>query len=251
MKKTAFQWPKGQTRYMVLADLLADQIQNGQYKRGDYLPAEAQLCDTYGVSRFTIRQAIQEINKRGLVTTHHGIGTEVKSLESTDKQFEFSFNSVDEFLTAAKDLKLVVEGMNIQKADDAISDILGCEPCDEYLLVVCHRLTRDKEEPVAHVELIIPLKFSGIKKSIGHRRSSISHLIEQKYDLRTAQIRQTIEPVTLDQKKADFFGVARNSAGLLVSRAYIDSESGVFLYVRNIHAGKHAVLAIDIRRKYS
>ena len=67
MSGSTFEWPKGQSRYAVLANELGKQIKSGKYKTGDFIPTEVRLCETYGVSRFTARQAVQELKKQGLV----------------------------------------------------------------------------------------------------------------------------------------------------------------------------------------
>ena len=46
---------------------------------GDALPSEASLCATFGVSRMTARQALQELSNAGLVDRRRGQGTFVAS----------------------------------------------------------------------------------------------------------------------------------------------------------------------------
>lgn len=249
MSSHAIQWPKGQSRYMVLAEQLAGQIQNGQYKPGEFLPAEAHLCDTYGVSRFTARQAIQELKKRGFIATHHGIGSEVISPKPLDGEFVFSFDSVDEFLAATENLTTQVASATKKAADVDIADVLGLEVGASYFSVEGSLITKKGRDLIAIVRLHVPIKYSGIKSLLGRGRNSVSRLIEAKYHVRTAQIHQTIEPVRLNRIQAESFGLPQRCAGLLVCRTYVDAAKNVFLYARNVHAGKSARLSFEIRRK--
>lgn len=57
----------------VLGELLAE-IVRGDLAEGDKLPREKDLADTYEVSRYVARQAIQALRDRGLVTVTHGVG---------------------------------------------------------------------------------------------------------------------------------------------------------------------------------
>jgi len=50
-----------------LADMLRDQIQSGNYKAGDWLPTERALADGVGVDRRTVRMAINQLVRDGLV----------------------------------------------------------------------------------------------------------------------------------------------------------------------------------------
>lgn len=62
-------------RYAQLEDLLATQVLNGTLPVGSKFPTEDTLIATYGVSRTTVRKAIQNLVARGLAVTHHGRGT--------------------------------------------------------------------------------------------------------------------------------------------------------------------------------
>jgi GntR family transcriptional repressor for pyruvate dehydrogenase complex len=57
---------------------LKEQLMQGTWKEGEKLPSEYELCDMFGVSRVTVRGAIQQLEILGLVETKHGGGTFVK-----------------------------------------------------------------------------------------------------------------------------------------------------------------------------
>lgn len=67
----------------VLAQM-KEQILNGDWKEGEKIPSENQLCESFGVSRVTVRQAIQKLVALGLLETRLGEGSFVKgfNLES-------------------------------------------------------------------------------------------------------------------------------------------------------------------------
>ena len=54
---------------------LKNQLLNGAWKPGEKLPSENQLCETFGVSRVTVRAALQQLEILGMVETKHGGGT--------------------------------------------------------------------------------------------------------------------------------------------------------------------------------
>jgi len=59
---------------------LKNQLLNGSWKPGEKMPSENQLCETFGVSRVTVRAAIQQLEILGMVETKHGGGTYVLEL---------------------------------------------------------------------------------------------------------------------------------------------------------------------------
>lgn len=61
----------------VYSDLL-EAITNGKYPSGSCLPSENELKEHYGVSRNTIRLAINQLNALGILETKRGAGTYVR-----------------------------------------------------------------------------------------------------------------------------------------------------------------------------
>lgn len=59
--------------YRVLADALRSQILSGGLRSGDRLPTESELCETYGVSRSTVREALRVLTSERLLVTRRGV----------------------------------------------------------------------------------------------------------------------------------------------------------------------------------
>lgn len=63
--------------YAQLRELIVERIQDGEYKQGDRIPSEMQLCKELDLSRPTVRQAISELVSDGILEIHKGRGTYV------------------------------------------------------------------------------------------------------------------------------------------------------------------------------
>lgn len=65
-----------------------DQMQTllieGEWKSGDKIPSENELAETFGVSRMTIRQAMQKLKALGLIETRTGSGSYVREVTADD-----------------------------------------------------------------------------------------------------------------------------------------------------------------------
>ncbi len=64
--------------YRQLATTLRRQIAAGEARPGDRLPSESQLIARFGVSRITVRQALSDLEREGLVERSAGRGTFVR-----------------------------------------------------------------------------------------------------------------------------------------------------------------------------
>lgn len=78
----AFYWFKRAVRLMRrsasdVADSVRDSIFDGTYRRHTRLPPSRSLADTLGVARNTLRQALHQLEREGLLETRAGSGTYV------------------------------------------------------------------------------------------------------------------------------------------------------------------------------
>ncbi|TDP90514.1 GntR family transcriptional regulator [Labedaea rhizosphaerae] len=68
----------GVPAYRQVADTLRDRVATGQYPPGHQVPSERDLVDEFGVSRPTIRQAIELLRSDGVLVAEHGRGIFVR-----------------------------------------------------------------------------------------------------------------------------------------------------------------------------
>src|SRR5262245_44724335 len=61
--------------YHQLRELLTEKIESGEWMPGHQLPGENQLTAEFGVSRFTVRQALGLLERQGVVERRHGKGS--------------------------------------------------------------------------------------------------------------------------------------------------------------------------------
>lgn len=65
----------GMPLYMQLKNIILEKIKKGELKRGAPIPTEQEICSDYGISRFPVRQAMDELVKEGYLTRTRGKGT--------------------------------------------------------------------------------------------------------------------------------------------------------------------------------
>lgn len=60
--------------YRQIADILGQAVEDGRYSPGARLPAEGTLATHFGVARMTVRHAVQELRRRGIVSAQQSRG---------------------------------------------------------------------------------------------------------------------------------------------------------------------------------
>ena len=87
-------------------ETLYEMIASGQFKRGQKLPSQDELARQLGVSRNTLREAMNKLYAMGLLSSRQGVGTVVESpdpaeyLSTLDGRFLLDSLSVREFIEA-------------------------------------------------------------------------------------------------------------------------------------------------------
>ncbi|MER7506225.1 GntR family transcriptional regulator [Nonomuraea pusilla] len=64
--------------YMRIARELREQIERGELEPGAAVPSESELRRQHGVSRSTVRQALDVLEREGLIVSEHGRGRFVR-----------------------------------------------------------------------------------------------------------------------------------------------------------------------------
>ncbi|WP_298324164.1 GntR family transcriptional regulator [Asticcacaulis sp.] len=87
--RSAFLKDDGGHAYLLIRNAIRDEITGGKLKPGAALAPERELCVLYGVSRITVRKAVEGLVEEGLLTRTRGSGTYVSmpSITRVEKNF--------------------------------------------------------------------------------------------------------------------------------------------------------------------
>jgi multiple sugar transport system substrate-binding protein len=72
--------------YYQLKQMIKGKIENGEFKPGDRLPTEQELCEMFSISRTPVRQALTELTYEGILYRRPGLGTFVSDFSLSPSQ---------------------------------------------------------------------------------------------------------------------------------------------------------------------
>ena len=103
-----------------IVNQLEEAIRNKELKPGEKIPTEMEMCELFGVSRTAVREAIQQLEARGLITIRKGCGIYVKDYAS-DKATEsmnlfLELNLDKEYILHVMEMRKIIEPAIAQKA---------------------------------------------------------------------------------------------------------------------------------------
>ena len=197
--------------YAQLEAVLRAQISEGVLRPGDPLPSEAVLGEQYGISRITVRAALQHLEQDGLLERQAGRGTFVKASQIEPWSCLTSFT--EQMLRAGRTPTTRLLKLKALVDDPELAPVFRLAPGEP--LVFIERLRLVDGHPAALMRAYIPQRFvPGITRShfgTAGREQSILYLLERKFGLVITEGEETTAPVCLTQPEAGLLGLGSGS----------------------------------------
>ena len=134
------------TVYTQIFHKISEDIANGVYQKGDMIPTQNELAEAFGVSRVTVREAIKELCRRGILETIKGRGTfVVKSPQvfgSTERSHGLS--SLKKYAGAGMGIGSRLINIEELSADEKLSNIFGVPRYTPLIHIVRVRLAEGR-----------------------------------------------------------------------------------------------------------
>ncbi|QNP67053.1 GntR family transcriptional regulator [Streptomyces genisteinicus] len=195
---------------------------------GDAIPSERTLCAELGVSRPTLRAAVDELVATGLLVREHGRGMFVAPTKITQELVGGGAAAATGGWTSR-----VLESRT-GPAGARIGRRLDVSPATVLVHVTRLRLTGGA--PIALEHLHIPRSLVPGLTAAG-LESGFHALLRERYGIRPAHAVQSIEPTVLSREEAGLLGVPELSPALLFDRTTTDAAGRPVEYVRALYRG--------------
>ncbi|HEV2580056.1 MAG TPA: GntR family transcriptional regulator [Ktedonobacteraceae bacterium] len=201
--------------YHQLKQVLREQIERGDYRPGDRLPSEPELIRQYGISRITVRQALDELEAEGLIVRRHGKGTYV-----AERRIEHELVRLTDFMEdmqqASQHPSSRVLAFVHEPASPPIASALHLKEKTEVVRV--DRLRLADERPMACDTTWLPLRFGTLLVGIDLTQETIYHLLETRYAIPVVSGTFSITATTATNHQADLLEMPAGDALLLIQR---------------------------------
>jgi len=217
--------------YHQLAERLTDRIRGGELLPGSRIPSEHQLSADFAIGRPTVRQAIELLVRRGLLTKRRGSGTYV-----CEPQREVALFSLDGTGAAFRDKGLALETRLLAPARIETISNDPANPFDGESAYFLSRLVLVEGTPVLLEDIYLHRGlFAGIER-IELQGASLSALADERFHLRPTGGKQFFRIEYPDERRARLLGVEKSVPILQVDRHLIfqQADNGFFsrLYCR-------------------
>jgi len=233
--------------YVQLAQTIGGRITSGAYPVGSLLPTEAELGMSFGVSRYTVRQAIQHLRNQGLVSARKGVGTRVQA-KGTEASYTQSMHSLAELLQYATETRLDVIKVEDVSARGALAEALGCRPKKTWVRVAGVRHGSKGERPHCFIEVYLDEAYRSITDEASSLRTAIWSLIERRFGETIIEVEQEIEATLIDEEMARLLDAAPGAPALKFTRRYYVTGRRLVELSVNVHPADRFSYRMAIRR---
>jgi GntR family transcriptional regulator len=228
-------------QYVRIYRAVRRRIEAGELAPGARLPAQRELSREFGVTLMTLRQAVQLLERDGLVNTRHGLGTFVSS-----KQVSYELSHLGSFAQEmkAQGLALTTRVLSAGFAQPSpdVAERLAIDG-DESVFGL-ERLRLIDDEPVVHQRSHLPqglgVVLRGVDLAAGSLYDSLSDL-----DVKVTRARETLHPVTLDKREALLLGALADAPAIVSKRVTFGGDEQPILYDEAIMPGDRVVISAD------
>ncbi len=236
-----------QPLYVQLAQTLGDRIASGTYPVGSLLPTEAELGETFAVSRYTVRQAIQHLRQQGLVSARKGVGTRVEAVHAAPSYTQ-SMHSLSELLQFAHETRLDIIAIEDVAARGALAEMLGCRPRKEWVRIEGIRHAGRGEPPICYSEVYLDAAYKDLAKNVETLTTAIWSLIERNYGEQFVEVEQQIEAVVLSPERAAQLKAKPGSPALKFTRRYFVTGRRLVELSSSIHPADRFAYRMNLKR---
>lgn len=233
-------------RYLQVARTLRKEIVDGVYPVGSQLPTEHELRERFGVSRYTVREALRRLRDDNLVSSRPRAGTLVVAREASNSYAQ-EVMSINDLLAFAAGAQFAIETNTPVILDDELAAHTGLPVGSEWLVV---RGTRraDSNEPICRTEYYIHRSFAAVGRLLQRHNGPIFPLIEDLFGVSVVEVQQQIGAVVATPELAADLGVEPNSAALEMRRTYVTSDGEIAQVTINTHPAARFRYSMTMRR---
>ena len=232
-------------RYREMADELRTEIVRGDYSEETF-PTESDLCKRFGVSRYTVREALRALQAEGLIARKRGSGTIIQPAVARGGALHQPLSNVAEIQQYARDTQASFERLGIAPLPREIAEQLGILAGGKWTRFSGLRTSPGSSQPIATTDAYVHESLEDAALQVVPDEDTIFKQLERIAGVRVANVTQDIQAVAASSEVARKLGLAKRSPCLLILRCYKDANGNILEISANHHPGDRFAYSMHI-----
>lgn len=225
--------------YIQIYDDMLRKILSKEWPVGTRIPGEIELCESYNVSRMTVRLAMKELVGQGYLDRKQGRGsfvTESHIIQKLDRFYSFNYNGTG---AKSKVIQLVRE-----YASTRVAKNMQLEP--GAVVYRLERLRYSGDVIFAYENSYIPEAYGKYLNREMIEEIGLYRSIHQTSNVLPRTAVETIEAVSIREKEAEYLKVKPNHPVMLIERI-ANGDQGIMEYCISIVRGDKIKYRIELQ----
>jgi GntR family transcriptional regulator len=231
--------------YYQLVETLRDQIRAGALGPGEQLPGERELSEHFGISRMTVRQALQYLVREEVLTARQGLGTFVAAPKLTHNALHMLGFTEEMMRGGAAASSRVIEQLLVAPPASVRRQL---ELSSEDQVVKIVRLRLSDGIPMLLETVFVPARsFPGLERA-NLAKQSLYSLLRDRYSVRLSGSTHTLEAVPANDYECELFGITAGLPMILLQGVSYDENDRPVECFKAVYRGDRFQIAFDSRR---
>ena len=226
--------------HVQLKNLLKNEILQGDFR--EKIPSERELIIRFEVSRATVRKAISELVRDGVLEKKHGKGTFISHRPVEEWLGNLStYNEIIDNMGMKPTTRLLYQGV---EDSSGIVSMLG-----EDKLYVIERLRFADNVPIAVEKQYYPLKIGLELAKFDLNNAVLYDLLELSLGIKLWEAEQIISSSLPTKNEAVNLDISENNGVLVTERITYDPEGNAVEYLRGVFREDMYAFRINLARR--
>lgn len=230
--------------YFQLTKLLTAEIESGRWAVGERLLSEPAICQQFGVSRTTVRQALAELESEGLIRREKGRGTFVAERRSGGWLLQSAHGFYEEAERAGHTVRSRVLRREVERLPAWASDALLLRPGSQGVTV--ERLRWMDDRLVMYVVSHFPVDVADTLLAADLETTSLYRVLEERQRLTVAGGRRVVEAARAERELPKLLEVEPGAPLLCVEAVSWDDRLRPFECYRAWHRADRTKIDVQV-----
>ena len=232
----------------MLSDWIRTQIEKEIFRPDEKIPSESKLGEKFGVSRITVRRALQTIEHEGLIYRVQGVGSFVSG-DRVHQGLVRLTSFVEDMQLASIEASSSVIHFAEEQVPAGVAPDLELEP-DEIVFRL-DRLRLGNGDPVAFDRTWLPRRFGSLLSEHDLASETIYSILESHYGIPVVEGRYQITAVVATAELAKLLQIDVGSPLLLIERVSLGEKARPVYIQRRYYRTDKVVFELGLVRSDS
>ncbi len=232
--------------YIQVIEAISEYIEVNDLPPDFQLPGEAELCDTFDVSRTVIRQALRELEHQGLIYREKGRGTFVSQPKIRESLFQELTGFYHDMVAKGHDPR---SDVLLQEKILAPKKVAGyLEIREKTPVVQIDRLRYINEEPVVFVTTYLPYEICPEVLQVDFSNRSLYAYLENEHGLIIDRGKRYLEAVSANQLESELLKIKVGAPLLMLDSVSYLPDGTPIEYFHALHRGDRSRFETELVR---